>query len=369
MSDQTREQALRLLQDAWDGRRLVLFLGAGVSKARGLPSWTTLIVDLIAHNTNDFAELWPNYQKAVAMWMAQSGDFTLLTLAAGVKQQFARQDGNWTEESRIAYLTAVQTALYRSYVQPATSPGDGLTAAAELIRRSESNGRHIAAVVTTNFDNLLEVELGRKKKVPHAVVHDGSKLAVGGALPILHIHGFIPARPASVDLQKIVFAEDEYHELTYDMFHWALVELVHFLRGATVLFVGCSMTDPNVRRLLEATRNESGELRHVALMLDLQTADPEAIQQEIHQVAIGLDRTHKKTPRQLAEHVGNAIHAAKAYEQTILRRLGVSVWRATSPEEIVTFLRDIGRTQRRATRGAGPRRLAPPARAASSRRS
>ena len=329
------------MQDAWQARRLVLFIGAGVSVARGLPSWTNLIIDLIAHNTGELAELWPNYKQAVATWIAQSRDFTPLTLAAGVKQQFAHNDEGWTEASQIAYLRAVQEALYRSYERRRVPSDDTLRAVAALVRRSESNGRHVAAVITTNFDDFLERELG--KKVSHAIVHDGKKLAVGGALPIMHVHGFIPAPPTPVSLQEIVFAEDEYHELTYNMFHWALVELVHFLRGATVLFVGFSMTDPNVRRLLEATRDGRTDLRHVALMLDSQSIAPGKIQQEIHRVAVALDRRHKKTPHQLAEDVGGAVHAAKDYEQTILRRLGVSVWRTSTPAEIVKFLREVGR--------------------------
>ena len=38
---------LRGLRAAWQGQRLVLFLGAGVSVSQGLPSWNKLVLDLL----------------------------------------------------------------------------------------------------------------------------------------------------------------------------------------------------------------------------------------------------------------------------------------------------------------------------------
>jgi hypothetical protein len=53
----------------------------------------------------------------------------------------------------------------------------------------------------------------------------------------------------------VIFTERNYHELTETVFHWALTEIVTHLRHHTVLFIGLSMSDPNVRRLLDACRN------------------------------------------------------------------------------------------------------------------
>jgi SIR2-like domain len=52
---------------------------------------------------------------------------------------------------------------------------------------------------------------------------------------------------------KLIFAEQEYHALSYSSIHWAQVEMLSALRCFTVVFVGLSMTDPNLRRFLDAT--------------------------------------------------------------------------------------------------------------------
>src|SRR5207237_1469192 len=54
---------------------------------------------------------------------------------------------------------------------------------------------------------------------------------------------------------NVIFTERHYHQLMESVFHWALTEIVSHLRHHTVLFVGLSMSDPNIRRLLDACRN------------------------------------------------------------------------------------------------------------------
>jgi hypothetical protein len=316
--------------------------------SRGIPSWTELVVDLIANNTEQFSDLWPNYRRAVASWIADSRDFTPVTLTGAVKRKFESKKG-WTERNQLAYLKAVQSALYRplrlaqatvSAAPPNSPPVDTLGAVAKLIKRSEDDARHIPAVVTTNFDSLLEDELRTGVKLQ--IVHDGHNLAVGKELMIFHVHGYIPRPPAAVTLQSIVFAEDEYHELTYQMFHWALVELVHFLRGATVLFVGFSMTDPNIRRLLEATRNGEN-VRHVAILPEsIADTSPMGIEAEIQKRAASIDPSFVKTAHQLARDIGDAVDEAKRYRDAVLERLGVHVWRAPTVTDIPTMLTAIG---------------------------
>src|SRR4051794_16694781 len=48
----------------------------------------------------------------------------------------------------------------------------------------------------------------------------------------------------------VVFTEPDYHRLTDSVFHWSLSFIVERLRKNTVPFIGLSMSDPNLRRLL-----------------------------------------------------------------------------------------------------------------------
>jgi SIR2-like domain len=108
----------------------------------------------------------------------------------------------------------------------------------------------IQAVVTFNFDDLLEQELRKRGVEPQPICT--SVRADHGMLPIIHAHGYIPQR-GDPPVAEIAFTERDYHALTEGVFHWALTEIVWHLRHRTVLFIGLSMSDPNLRRLLDAS--------------------------------------------------------------------------------------------------------------------
>ena len=63
---------------------------------------------------------------------------------------------------------------------------------------------------------------------------------------------------------EVVFSEDAYHSQFIDPFSWSnLVQLNH-LNNSTCLFIGISLTDPNMRRLLDVSirKNGKGEKNH-----------------------------------------------------------------------------------------------------------
>lgn len=103
-----------------------------------------------------------------------------------------------------------------------------------------------------NYDGLLEQELLRLK-VPHSPVI-GPVRQQGRHFPVIHPHGYVPmSGPAGRD--TLVFTEDDYHRLSDTVFHGSLSDLVVYLRKFSVLFIGLSMSDPNLRRRLAACRN------------------------------------------------------------------------------------------------------------------
>ena len=83
-------------------------------------------------------------------------------------------------------------------------------------------------------------------------------------IPIYHPHGFLPRKKTLTAKNEIVFSEDAYHSQFIDPFSWGnLVQLNH-LNNSTCLFVGISLTDPNMRRLLDVSirKNGKGEKNH-----------------------------------------------------------------------------------------------------------
>jgi hypothetical protein len=125
-----------------------------------------------------------------------------------------------------------------------------LTAVADLIA-SGSSTSGVDSVVTFNFDELLETELAARKIAVRPVISkDGQR---GRGLRVIHPRGYIP-RSGRFSRDNVIFTEPDYHKLTEAVFHWGLSEIVDCLRTNTVLFIGLSMSDPSLRRLLDATR-------------------------------------------------------------------------------------------------------------------
>lgn len=247
-----RPEYLRELKKAWRERRLVLFLGAGVSAPYGLSNWTDLVLDLLLNESRKFEQFWPHYRKALALWMTDYFDFSPLALARVVSYKLRRSENSLREEDQRGFFQErVRESLYRTFT-PDPPGTTALKTIAKMIAKSEKakNGRRIPTIFTTNFDNVLELELERAGITAHPV-YDAAR-RTSNELQIVHVHGYLP-KDGPIPSGDIVFTEDEYHRLSYSIFHWALADIISCLRNYTVLFVGHSMSDPNLRRLLDAT--------------------------------------------------------------------------------------------------------------------
>jgi hypothetical protein len=324
---------LRGLRAAWQGQRLVLFLGAGVSVSQGLPSWNKLVLDLLlshAASSPRWHKLEPHYRRALVTWLHEELGYDPLVLARLVKKSLLerarRRLGDALAERRFWELVRAQ--LYvdcRSRVAAGT-----LAAVAELVDRAV-RGDHLAAIVTFNFDDLLEQELRRRQVACH-VVH-GARRATGRGLPIVHVHGYLPQRGSVPEDPGLVFTEDEYHRITEVAFHWAATAIVSYLREHTGLFIGLSMNDPNLRRLLDASRFPKDRPRHwqVQRRHHLGRADRKrvltqlSVQAEEQRALVGGESTLDAV--ELERSLETALDTANAFDRIVLESMGVkTIW-------------------------------------------
>ncbi|MGH9871103.1 MAG: SIR2 family protein [Pyrinomonadaceae bacterium] len=267
-----RREYLNELKKAWRERRLVLFLGAGVSAPYGLANWTDLVLDLLLNESEKFEQFWPHYRKALALWMTDYFDFSPLALARVVKYKLRRSAESISDEQqRMEFRSLVRESLYRTFTENPTGT-TALRTIAQIVAKSERarNGRRIQAILTANFDNVLEMEL-KKVGIRIRPVYDASR-QTKSELRVIHVHGYLP-REGEIPNIDLVFTEDEYHRLSYSAFHWALSDIVSYLRNSTVLFVGLSMSDPNLRRLLDATYLPGKRPAHFLLRKDYDLPD------------------------------------------------------------------------------------------------
>lgn len=220
-----------------------LFIGAGLSMSCGLPGWDELLELLLASlrkekslSVNDIEACRNDSQK----------DFLLK--ARYVKQYYA--------EMKKSFISAIREALYKHV----DDTGKLLESVAGLIKTG-----NVEAVISYNYDDLLEEALQRYK-IPFSPI-DRSNRPELGTLPILHTHGFVPREEDSNYERNVVLSEDDYHSLYRDVFHWANVEQLHALTQTTCYFIGLSLKDPSLRRLLDISfERGSGNAVHYAFL-------------------------------------------------------------------------------------------------------
>jgi hypothetical protein len=318
------------LHGAWKDQKLVLFLGAGVSLEYGLPAWRNLVLELLFEHVADGSPLRQiaiNYRRAVSDWLADYFAYGPVVLARLIEDFVAGTSGlpgNQHGQARTEFLKLLQEGLYSASTAPPNRTS--LRAIADLVARKSGN---IPAIVSFNFDDLLEQELTRRK------VRFNSVYAAGrvdhGVVPIIHAHGFIPQKgePPSAD---IVFTERDYHTLTEGVFHWALTEIIWYLRHHTVLFIGLSMSDPSLRRLLDAAVLP-GRVQHFQLQRRHQvpTEKQPRVLQELESSAklwkTKFGSGQDKAPHQLLHVLETALHQADQFDTQLFQKMGVNtIW-------------------------------------------
>ena len=136
----------------------------------------------------------------------------------------------------------------------------------------------IRAIVNYNFDDLVEKNL-RRMRVKYRSIYSEGVVPMSEELGIYHVHGFIPQDKESYSKlteSLLVFSEEGYHKLMLEPYNWANMVQLNYMTNNTCVFIGLSMTDPNMRRLLEiaAQKRPDDELcRHYAIMRRFKIGD------------------------------------------------------------------------------------------------
>ncbi|MFS8066940.1 MAG: AAA-like domain-containing protein [Byssovorax sp.] len=228
------DPALDELRQAYQGGDLVLFVGAGVSAAAGLPSWARLVKDLAAR-----------------------------ARARGATAAVLDEIDAFAKSGRfIDALTAAKTAVgagdFGAVVEGALDDRNVLEVP-EIGQAIGALGEGLRAVLTTNIDHLLERALGsRWRALQHATPDMARRRQI-----IFKLHGTL------LDRKSWVFTRDEYDRAMYADPLLKDVFSAIFLT-CPILFVGYGLADDDFDQVLGRVRALAGGQapRHFALVAD-----------------------------------------------------------------------------------------------------
>ena len=221
--------------------RLTLVCGAGISAGAGIPVWSDLLLTLLdsmveklskEHSIGITTEAAKEFQRRYGGSSLIVGKYLKNTLG----KDFAK---------------TVRDCLYGR----SAKSSDLIEAIVELAR-PRREGKALDSIITFNFDALVEENLSAAR-IANAPIHTEAIKYQPSEIPVYHVHGYLPRKGRVLDNTEIVFSEDAYHGQFLDPFSWSnLIQLAKFSQN-TCLFVGVSLTDPNLRRLLDVSWRKS----------------------------------------------------------------------------------------------------------------
>lgn len=215
--------------------KLVIFVGAGVSKNSGVCSWWELVRDMaesIGYNNCDKC-------KMKHLVCAECGEDLELcsydNYHCSYKYNFSTDD--FLKIPQYFFDVKGKTAYYDFLKERFYKPFNSNEIDKLII---ELNPEHI---ITTNYDHLLEDVKHPNRSKFKKIKNDKDMLGEYGSHYIIKMHGDVD------EVEKIVLKEDDY--LNYSQNH-ILIEtyIKSLLIDKTFLFIGYSLNDNNLRLIM-----------------------------------------------------------------------------------------------------------------------
>jgi hypothetical protein len=240
----TRRELIEAFGAACDNRNAALFVGAGLSKAAGLPDWEALLEG-------------PRVEMNVPL---MRHDFPLMAEYIGL-------DGQFTPARMKQHIMDVMLA-------DAPTP----TATHRGLRRLP-----VDQIWTTNYDPLIETvgsartDSPEERSLPAVTViasDEDIRLIGSSRKSVIKMHGSIsPGRPPSWASEPVLTRSDYENYETNRPRTWALLRAAYLSR--TLLFLGFSFADPNIEVLQRLARvnQTAANNRHMTVLRRPDEAD------------------------------------------------------------------------------------------------
>ena len=259
-----------------------LFLGAGVSIDAGGPSWEELLYKAIKKNKKsfgkrDFKKIFASCgQSPIVMGRYLAPDKHSLEQIADYLQRFVLYKDVDIDNSQL------------------------IRAICEFVETD-----NVESVITYNYDDLVETAINKRGNKKAFSVYAKSRNA-NVELPVYHVHGLIPQDKSEIAATPVL-SEKHYHDIYRKSYHWSNIEQLHALDRNSCFFIGLSMSDPNLRRLLDFSHSDNdNEIHHYAFL----KRKPLYGEDEVEK-----NRNHFETIEQQLESIGVWVIWVERYEE------------------------------------------------------
>jgi SIR2-like domain len=210
---------------ARDKRPITLVVGAGASIEADLPSWPELVRALVIDAAPKVVD--EPHQAAWCKSVLVEG----LPAAAAVVEALT--------ESEADFHARLGAALYRGREASDYAPA----ALAQQVAWLKSKLGGDVRIVTANYDDLLERAFRERRERVRSLVRPADET---DAPSVLHLHGRLVPKTST---GEIVLTEADYSHVQYGG-SWQEEYMRHALSETLCVFVGLSLTDPNLIRWL-----------------------------------------------------------------------------------------------------------------------
>ena len=257
LDNQSASNFIRLIND-FRTSPVTLIIGSGVSASAGLPIWK----EFLKRVCGAFFDHWESLIEGERYSSTQPPKELSIT---GVNEDF------WTESTKnnTEILLENDPVLIAQQIRNCIRNRDWFY----LLRKSLYNNEdeelidtsksilidniaklcaepdRILSVINYNYDSTLEDYLS-KYDIKFSKVYEENRKTQKGLLRVFHPHGYLGLDGGS---KNIILTESDYHFESTIPYSWANIVQMRFLCDSTCIFVGLSMTDPNLRRLLRSS--------------------------------------------------------------------------------------------------------------------
>ena len=210
-----------------------LVMGAGINTDYGAKSWNSLIEAL----NNDFYKGNSKYLNEIKHYVGQEQFTSSMVL---------KTSGFNTYESLHHELYEFDEA--KSF----NDPDSTLYKCVDYIQRVNN-----ISVITYNYDTNLEYLL-KKRGLKYVTIYDDSSFTnVDVKVDIYHVHGLLPYSKFKDKrfTDSLIFNESDYYYLYNSPYSWNIAKQLHDFKFNACLFIGISLTDPDMKRILQLAKN------------------------------------------------------------------------------------------------------------------